>query len=128
MNKIQKNHVKKGDQVKVISGEQKGVLGIIRSIIKKKSSVILDSVLPRIKYLKNSQTKQTEESKKVELPILIHVSNVMLWDKEGNKPSRIGYKTISKPEKVDSTKSLKQDSKDFIKQRYFKKSGNLVPN
>ena len=52
----------------------------------------------------------------------------MLWDKEGNKPSRIGYKTISKPEKVDSTKSLKQDSKDFIKQRYFKKSGNLVPN
>ena len=65
MNKIQKNHVKKGDQVKVISGEQKGVLGIIRSIIKKKSSVILDSVLPRIKYLKNSQTKQTEESKKL---------------------------------------------------------------
>jgi large subunit ribosomal protein L24 len=112
MKKIQKSHVKKGDQVKVISGEQKGFLGVISSVIKKKSSVILEGILPRVKYVKNAQSAQGEP-RKIELPILIHVSNVMLWDKEANKPSRIGYK--------NSTSGTKTEKK-----RYFKKSGNLI--
>ncbi len=112
MKKIEKSHVKKGDQVKVISGEQKGFLGIISSIVKKKSSVILEGIVPRIKYLKNPQAQG--EAKKIELPILIHVSNVMLWDKQVNKPSRIGYK-----------ESLTSENK-IEKKRYFKKSGNLI--
>ena len=107
MKKIQKNHVKKGDQVKVISGEQKGFLGIIRSVVKKKFSVILEGITPRIKYIKSST--QNQESKKIEIPILIHVSNVMLWDKQNNVASRIGYKIV-----------------DNKKLRYFKKSGNLI--
>lgn len=107
MKKMQKNHVKKGDQVKVISGEQKGFLGIIASLNKKTSSVILEGILPRVKYMKNRQ--QGGEAQKVDLPIFIHVSNVMLWDKQSNKASRIGYKMIT-DQKV----------------RYFKKSGNVI--
>lgn len=107
MTKIEKNHVKKGDQVKVISGEQKGFLGIISSVDKKTSRVSLEGILPRIKYVKNRQ--QGGEAQKVDLPIFIHISNVMLWDKQGNTTSRIGYK-INEDKKV----------------RYFKKSGNVL--
>lgn len=107
MTKIEKNHVKKGDQVKVISGEQKGFLGIISSVDKKTSRVSLEGILPRIKYVKNRQ--QGGEAQKVDLPIFIHISNVMLWDKQGNTASRIGYK-INEDKKV----------------RYFKKSGNVL--
>ena len=107
MTKIEKNHVKKGDQVKVICGEQKGFLGIISSVDKKTSRVSLEGILPRIKYVKNKQ--QGGEAQKVDLPIFIHISNVMLWDKQSNKVSRIGYK-------ITEGKKL----------RYFKKSGNLV--
>jgi large subunit ribosomal protein L24 len=107
MTEIEKNHVKKGDQVKVMSGEQKGFLGIISFVNKKTSRVSLEGILPRIKYVKNRQ--QGGEAQKIDLPILIHVSNVMLWDKLNNKPSRIGYKI--------------QDGK---KVRYFKKSGNVL--
>jgi large subunit ribosomal protein L24 len=119
MNKVEKNHVKKGDNVKVISGEQKGFIGRIQSILKKKSSVILDGIVPRVKYIKSSTPNQASEKK--ELPILIHSSNVMLWDKELNKGSRIGYKEIT-------INSMNNDSSiSTEKKRYFKKSGNFVP-
>lgn len=104
-------HIKKGDQVKVMTGEQKGFLGIISSVIMKKSSVILEGISPRIKYVKN--TTPNQEAQKVEVPVLIHVSNVMLWDKQSNKASRIGYK-------LDA-------SKNNQKRRYFKKTGNFLP-
>lgn len=107
MIKIQKNHVKKGDQVKVISGEQKGFLGIISMVNKKTSSVSIEGILPRIKYMKNRQ--QGGEAQKVELPLFIHISNVMLWDKQNNLASRIGYKI-----------------NDGKKVRYFKKSKNVL--
>jgi large subunit ribosomal protein L24 len=114
MKQTEKNyvkHIKKGDQVKVITGEQKGFLGIISEVITKKSSVILEGIAPRIKYVKNSTPNQ--ESQKIEVPILIHVSNVMLWDKEKNIASRIGYK-------------LDPENKNE-KRRYFKESGNFLP-
>jgi len=45
----------------------------------------------------------------VELATWIHLSNVMLWDKETTQASRIGYKTI-----------------EGQKKRYFRKSGNIL--
>jgi large subunit ribosomal protein L24 len=106
MKTIFKTHVKIGDKVKVISGSNKGVIGNIASLLKKDSLVTIEGILPRIKYIKSSQT---QESKKVELPITIHLSNVMLWDTAINKSSRIGYKMI-----------------EGKKVRYFKKSGNVL--
>ena len=54
-------HIKVGDKVKVITGENKGTIGTINSILFKKSIVFIDEILPRIKYIKNTQG---EESKK----------------------------------------------------------------
>jgi large subunit ribosomal protein L24 len=50
-----KKHVKIGDRIQVITGNQKGIIGNIAAIDVKKSTVIIDSVLPRIKYSKNPQ-------------------------------------------------------------------------
>lgn len=122
MKKNIKIHVKKGDQVKVISGEQKGFLGIINSIVKKKSSVILEGIIPRIKYVKNAQNDQNQDSKKIEVPVLIHSSNVMLWDKIENQASRVGFKEIDVIQENGIDKNIKRK----VKKRYFKKSGNLV--
>ena len=101
-----KTHIKTGDQVKIIAGNQKGLIGKIVSIDFKSLTVILDNVTPRIKYRKDTQNGN---SKKLEIQLPIHISNVMVWDKEKNQVSRIGYKTI-----------------EGKKKRYFKKSGNLV--
>lgn len=101
-----KLHVKVGDKVKVIAGNEKGLVGIITSVLPKKKSVTIDGIEPRIRYAKNSQGG---ESRKMELQVSINLSNVMLWDTDANNASRIGYKTLENK-----------------KRRYFKKSGNLV--
>ena len=106
MTNNKKKHVKVGDKIQVISGNQKGIIGTITLIQAKKSIVYIDSVLPRLKTVKSTKEGQ---AKQVELQIPIHISNVMLWDKEQNNSSRIGYKIV-----------------DLKKRRYFKKSGNLV--
>ena len=106
MKKNLKSHVRIGDKIKIIVGTNKGLIGKITSLSHKNSTVTIDSILPRIKFIKN---KQGEESKKTELQLAIHISNVMLWDKENNMTSKIGYKMV-----------------DGKKVRYFKKSGNLV--
>lgn len=108
MKKIENCHIKKGDTIKIISGSNKGLIGKINSIFLKKSLVFIEGIPPRVKYTKNSQGN---ESKKIELEIPIHLSNVMLWDKKANNSSKIGYKIIENK-----------------KYRYFKKSGNLVEN
>ena len=106
MTKNSKFHIKVGDFVQVIAGNQKGFVGTVNSILKKKSIVFIDGIVPRIKYSKNPQGG---EQKKSELQIPIHISNVMLWDKENNSASRITYKTV-----------------DGKKQRHFVKSGKTV--
>lgn len=104
--KVIKKHVRIGDKVKIIKGSQKGNIGTITQIQTQKKKISLDSIPMRIKQLKRNEN---EEIKKINLPTYIHWSNVMLWDSKKNCASRIGYKEV-----------------DGKKQRYFKKSGNLV--
>ena len=105
--KIKRNcHIKVGDKVKVITGTNKGTIGTINSILFKKSIVFIEEILPRIKYIKNTQG---EESKKIEVKTPIHISNVMICDPETNSASKIGYKVIENK-----------------KYRYFKKSGKII--
>jgi large subunit ribosomal protein L24 len=106
MNKKLKSHIKIGDKIKIIAGNQKGSIGIITQVISQKSLAIIDTVLPRIRYKKNPQGG---EAKKLEIQVPIHISNLMLWDNSNNQASRIGYKMV-----------------DNVKKRYFKKSGNIV--
>jgi large subunit ribosomal protein L24 len=101
-----RNYIKIGDKVKVITGAQKGFLGNVTSIFTKTSTVIIEGIVPRIKYVKN---KQSGETQKTELPILIHISNILLWDNEKKSASRVGYKIIN-----------------GIKKRYLKKSNTTI--
>lgn len=106
MKKDKNRHIKLGDRVQVISGSQKGIIGTITSIQNKKETVTVDTLPARTKM---TRAREMEEAKKVELPMFINWSNVMLWDQQANGASRIGYKQVNGK-----------------KQRYFKKSGNLV--
>jgi large subunit ribosomal protein L24 len=99
-------HIKVGDKIKVITGIHKGFVGSVSTILFKKSIVFIEGILPRIKYVKN---REGGEAKEIELKVPIHISNVMLWDKDSKKASRIGYRII--------------ESKKY---RYFKKSGNIL--
>ena len=104
---MSKLHVKKGDNVVVIAGKQKGKKGTVISVSVEKQRAIVEGVNLVSKHARPS----TENPKGgvVKKEAGIHVSNLMVCDKNG-QPGRIGRK------KDDNGKSI----------RYSKKTGEEI--
>ncbi len=71
-----KTHVKKGDQVKVISGNHKGETGKIIEVLVKKDRVVVEGVHMITKHAAKSQDRP--EGGKYQREGTIHISNVKL--------------------------------------------------
>ena len=83
MNRI-KFHVKKGDQVEVISGNSRGSSGRILQVIPRKQQVLIEGVRIIKKHLRKSQDNPSGKIAEREGPI--HISNVRLLER-GEKPA-----------------------------------------
>jgi large subunit ribosomal protein L24 len=79
--------VKKGDQVKVISGENKGKQGSVLQVLRDKDRVIVEGVNIVTKHVKPSATNP--QGGVMQQEAAIHISNVMVIDNQGNA-TRIG--------------------------------------
>jgi len=79
-------HVKKGDKVLVIAGNDKGRTGEVRVVDTKANRVIVDGVNLRWKHKKRSQEQPKGE--RVQEACSIHSSNVMLLDPSTGKGTR----------------------------------------
>lgn len=85
-----KLHIKKGDTVMVIAGDDLGSKGRVLEIIRKSERAIVEGV--------NVIKKHTKPNAKhpqggiVEKELSIHISNLMLVDPKTGKPTRIGRK------------------------------------
>ena len=83
---IQKFHVKKGDQVEVISGNHQGATGKILQVLPKKSQVLVEGVRLIKKHTRKSQDRPQGAIIEREGPI--HVSNVKLAEKAKNEAKK----------------------------------------
>ena len=92
MNRI-KFHVKKGDQVEIISGNFKGSSGKVLEVLPRKERVLVEGVRMIKKHLRKSQDNPTGKIAEREGPI--HISNVRLLesDKKSDKPKKSAKKT-----------------------------------
>jgi large subunit ribosomal protein L24 len=97
MNRI-KFHVKKGDNVEVVSGNFRGSSGKILQVLPKKQRVLIEGVRIIKKHLRKSQDNPTGKIAEREGPI--HISNVRLIEKEEKKDKKKEAKT--KKEKAKS--------------------------
>jgi large subunit ribosomal protein L24 len=79
-------HVRKGDNVVVISGNDKGKRGAIKSVLLERSRVIVEGVNLRWKHRKPNQ--KSPKGERVQLECSIHSSNVMHLDPKTDGPSR----------------------------------------
>jgi large subunit ribosomal protein L24 len=79
-------HVKKGDTVIVISGNDKGRTGDITEVNRRKGRVIVSGVNKRWKHKRPSQ--QAPKGERVEEECSIHASNVMLFDADAGRGVR----------------------------------------
>jgi len=102
-----KLHIKKGDTVKVIAGNEKGSTGKVLMVDPKKQRALVEGVNMVSKHTKPSAGSPQGGIVKKEASV--HVSNLMVMDAKGN-PSRVGRK-------LDSDNKLV---------RYSKKTGEVI--
>ena len=79
-------HVRKGDTVVVISGNDKGRTGVVRRVLREKSRVVVDGVNLRWKHKRGTQ--QNPKGERVQEECSIHASNVMPVDPDTGKGTR----------------------------------------
>ena len=99
--------VKKGDQVIVLSGRDRGARGEILKVLPAENRVIVQGVNIAKRHTKPSQMSQGGIEEK-EAPI--HVSNVAHVDPESERPTRVGYRLLENGRKV----------------RFAKRSGEVI--
>lgn len=87
---VKKMHIKKGDMVMVISGEDKGYQGKVLEVIPKNYKAIVEGANMVSKHTKPNAQNTEGGIIKQEAPI--HLSNLMLIDPKEGKPTRIGRK------------------------------------
>ena len=98
-------HIKLGDNVQVLAGDNRGTRGKVIRVLRKKGKIVVEGVNKTKKHVKPSQGSPKGGQLEMELPI--DVSNVLLICPQTNKPTRIGYRFLA----------------DGSKERYSKKSG-----
>lgn len=67
--------IKKGDQVRVIAGQDKGKSGRVLAVYPKEMRILVEGINIRIKHEKPNQ--QNQQGGRVEKEMPIHYSNVM---------------------------------------------------
>ena len=82
--------IKKGDNVIVISGKDRGKTGKVFRALPREDMVIIEGVNVKKKHQRPRRANQKGQI--IDRAAPIHVSNVMIVDPKTNKPTRIGYK------------------------------------
>jgi len=92
-----KFHVKKGDEVEVISGNFKGSSGKVLEIRPRKQQVLVEGVRIIKKHLRKSEDNPQGKIAEREGPI--HISNVKLIEQKAEKKTKAKSKTKAESEK-----------------------------
>jgi large subunit ribosomal protein L24 len=101
--------LKKGDEVVILTGKDKGKRGIILNVMFKEERVIVENVGMVKRHTKGNPMQGTPGGI-IEKEMPIHISNVAVWNPINEKPDRIGFRTLEDGQKV----------------RYFKSNNEVV--
>ena len=102
---MKKMRLKKGDQVIVITGKDKGKTGQILEVLKSADKVKVSGVNVAKKHRKPSQDNPGK-IEEIELPI--HASNISILDPKTGKPTRVKF-VIENDKKKRVTASSKSE-------------------
>ena len=98
------NKFKKGDQVVVITGKDKGKRGTIVRVVPEFGKVVVENVNMAKRHTKGNPMQGTPGGI-VEKEMPMDVSNVAIWNPVTNKPDRVGFRFLEDGRKVRFFKS-----------------------
>ena len=94
---MKKFKLKKGDEVIVISGKDKGKKGKIIKMLPIKNKAIVSEIN---KVKKNQKPDNNQSGGIVEKEMPIHISNLNIFDSKSNKGIRVGFSTNKNGKKI----------------------------
>ncbi len=97
--------IRKGDEVVVIAGRDKGRRGTVVRILE--GQVVVENLNVVKKHQKPNPQKNVPGGI-IEKEMPLDVSNVMLWNPMAKKGDRVGYRTLGDGKKVRFFKSNKE--------------------
>jgi large subunit ribosomal protein L24 len=97
------NKIKKGDEVIVLTGKDKGKRGLILSIVSS-DKVLVEGINTVKKHLKPNPNKGIEGGI-IEKQMPINISNVAIYNAQTKKADRIGFRVLDDGKKVRFFKS-----------------------
>ena len=104
-----KRKVRKGDQVIVLTGKDRGSKGEVLKVLTAENRVIVQGVNMVTRHRKPSQVAAGGIEKK---EASIHISNVALADPKSGEATRVGFKTLKDGKKVRFAKKSGETFKD----------------
>lgn len=99
------NKIRKGDEVVVIAGRDKGRRGTVVKVLE--GQVIVESVNMVKRHTKPNPQKNVQGGI-IEKEAALDLSNVMLWNPVAKKGDRVGIRTLADGRKVRFFKSNKE--------------------
>ena len=102
------NKIRKGDQVVVISGRDKGRRGAVLSIVD--AEHVLVEAVNKVKRHQKPNPQANVSGGIIEKEMPLHVSKVALWNAGAKKGDRVGVKTLADGKRV----------------RFFKSNGEVI--
>lgn len=103
------NKIRKGDEVIVLTGKDKGKRGVVLRSVLAEERVVVEGVNVAKKHQKPNPMRGIQGGI-VEVTMSIHVSNVAIFNAATGKADRVGFKTLEDGKKV----------------RVFKSSGEVI--
>lgn len=102
--------IKKGDQVQVISGNDRGKTGRVLLVNPSKMTVLVEGINIQHKHQKPSQKNQKGGIVELEMPL--HYSNVLLIDSDKN-PTRTGIRVETIEGRRKAVRFARTNGKDL---------------
>jgi len=97
------NKIRKGDEVVVITGREKGRRGTVIKVLPN-DRVVVENVNMVKRHTRPNPQKGTQGGI-VEKEAALHLSNVMLWNPVAKKGDRVGIRTLADGRRVRFFKS-----------------------
>jgi large subunit ribosomal protein L24 len=103
--------IRKGDQVKVIAGKDRGKTGSVETVLPERQRIVVTGVNILKKAVKASA--QTKQAGIIEFAAPIHISNVMVIDPKSGEPTRVGYKVTGQGKTRRKTRIARKSGADL---------------
>jgi large subunit ribosomal protein L24 len=100
--------IRKGDQVVVLTGKDKGRRGAVLEVMGE--HVLVESINVAKRHTRPNPQKQNQPGGIVEKPMPLAIGKVAIWNPAEKKADRIGFKTLTDGKKV----------------RFFKSTGEMI--